>query len=36
MAVESDRDKNVGALDLPRVAVLEPVVRNFNLLAILD
>lgn len=36
MAVEADRDKNVGALDLPRVSVLEPVVRNFDLLTVLD
>jgi hypothetical protein len=35
-AEEAHRVDYVGALDLPRVAVLEPVIGNFNLLPILD
>ena len=36
VAEEADRVDDVGSLDLPGVSVLEPVVGNFNLLAVLD
>jgi hypothetical protein len=36
IAEEAHRVDYVGALNLPRVAVLEPVVGHFNLLAVLD